>query len=99
MRKGKATSRAPICSGTTKFIRPVTKRHGHEEDHDDAVGGEHLVVVVRRQVALVEPKATACWARIMSASEKPRTSITSASTQYMMPIFLWSMLVNQSVHR
>ena len=23
-RKGKATSRAPICSGTTKFIRPVT---------------------------------------------------------------------------
>ena len=24
-RNGKATSRAPICSGTTKFIRPVTK--------------------------------------------------------------------------
>lgn len=25
LRKGKETSRAPICSGTTKFIRPVTK--------------------------------------------------------------------------
>ena len=24
LRNGKATSRAPICSGTTKFIRPVT---------------------------------------------------------------------------
>ncbi|KAF5294113.1 hypothetical protein FQA39_LY19357 [Lamprigera yunnana] len=27
------------------------KRHGHEEDHDHAVGGEDLVVVVRGQVA------------------------------------------------
>jgi hypothetical protein len=25
LRKGKETSRAPICSGTTKFISPVTK--------------------------------------------------------------------------
>ena len=24
LRNGKATSRAPICSGMTKFIRPVT---------------------------------------------------------------------------
>jgi hypothetical protein len=24
LRKGKATSRAPICSGIAKFIRPVT---------------------------------------------------------------------------
>ena len=24
LRNGKATSRAPICSGITKFIRPVT---------------------------------------------------------------------------
>ncbi len=24
LRNGKATSRAPICSGTTKFISPVT---------------------------------------------------------------------------
>ncbi len=24
LRKGKATSRAPICSGMTKFISPVT---------------------------------------------------------------------------
>ncbi len=28
------------------------QRHGHEEDHDDAVGGEDLVVVVRWQYAL-----------------------------------------------
>jgi hypothetical protein len=27
------------------------QRHRHEEDHDHAVGGEDLVVVVRRQVA------------------------------------------------
>ena len=25
LRNGKATSRAPICSGTTKFISPVMK--------------------------------------------------------------------------
>jgi hypothetical protein len=25
LRKGKATSRAPICSGMTRFIIPVTK--------------------------------------------------------------------------
>ena len=25
LRNGKATSRAPICSGMTKFIMPVTK--------------------------------------------------------------------------
>ncbi|MDF9791571.1 hypothetical protein M2440_002272 [Methylorubrum extorquens] len=29
------------------------ERHRHEEDHDHAVGGEDLVVVVRRQEALV----------------------------------------------
>jgi hypothetical protein len=40
----------------------------------------------------------ACWARIMIASEKPRSSITSPRIMYMMPIFLWSMLVIQSRH-
>ena len=43
------------------------------------------------------PKAIACWARIISASEKPRSSMTRPSTMYMMPIFLWSTLVNHSL--
>ena len=30
---------------------PRDQRHGHEEDHDHAVGGEDLVVVMRRQIA------------------------------------------------
>ncbi|CFN77075.1 Uncharacterised protein [Bordetella pertussis] len=41
----------------------------------------------------------ACCSRIMMASAKPRSSITMPSTTYMMPIFLWSMLVNHSRHR
>ena len=40
----------------------------------------------------------ACWLRIMAASTKPRTSMTSASNMYMMPIFLWSRLVIHLVH-
>ena len=51
LRNGKATSRAPICSGIDEVHEPRDERHRHEEDHDDAVGGEDLVVVVRRQVA------------------------------------------------
>jgi hypothetical protein len=43
-------------------------------------------------------KAIACCARIISASEKPRTNITNPRMMYMMPIFLWSTLVNQSRH-
>ena len=47
---------------------------------------------------MASPKAIAWWARIMIASAKPRISITMPSTMYMMPIFLWSMLQNQSRH-
>ncbi len=34
----------------------------------------------------------------MMASAKPRTNMISASTIYMMPIFLWSTEVNHSCH-
>ena len=51
LRNGKATSRAPICSGIDEVHEPGDERHRDEEDHDDAVRGEDLVVVVRRQVA------------------------------------------------
>ena len=40
--------------------------------------------------------ASACCARIRTASEKPRSSITSASTMYITPIFLWSTLLSHS---
>ncbi len=43
--------------------------------------------------------AIACCVRISTASIKARLSITAASTTYMMPIFLWSRLVNHSVQR
>ena len=48
LRNGKATSRAPICSGMTKLITPDDQRDRHEEDHDRPVGGEDLIVMVRR---------------------------------------------------
>src|SRR5438552_14757221 len=35
----------------------------------------------------------------MTASEKPRSSITRPRITYMTPIFLWSMLVIQSHHK
>ena len=44
------------------------------------------------------PRPTACCDRMSSASTSARASITSASTMYMMPIFLWSGLVSQSDH-
>jgi hypothetical protein len=48
---------------------------------------------------MLSPKAMACCARIMIASEKPRSSITKPRIMYMIPIFLWSMLVNHSRQR
>jgi len=39
----------------------------------------------------------ACWARIISASAKPRTSMTRARMMYITPIFLWSTEVIHSV--
>ena len=41
----------------------------------------------------------ACCERIISASLKPRSSMTAASRQYMMPMRLWSTLVIHSRHR
>ncbi len=35
----------------------------------------------------------------MTASAKPRRNMTRPSTMYMMPIFLWSTLVNHSFQR
>ena len=45
------------------------------------------------------PAATACCARIMIASEKPRSSMINASTKYITPIRLWSTDVSHSRHR
>ena len=46
-----------------------------------------------------ELTAKACCVRINTASISARLSITPAITMYIMPIFLWSRLVNHSVHR
>jgi hypothetical protein len=53
------------------------QRHRHEEDHDHAVRREDLVVVVRRQEARVVAEGDGLLGRIMIASAKPRSSITS----------------------
>jgi hypothetical protein len=55
--------------------------------------------VLGRQIALRAWNASACCERIMIASMKPRSSITSASSMYMTPIRLWSTLVIHSRHR
>ena len=45
------------------------------------------------------PAATACCARIMMASAKPRSSMISANMMYMMPMRLWSTEVIHSRQR
>ena len=79
--------------------QPDHERHRHEEDHDRAVGREDLVVVIAAADSLPRRKASACCDRIMIASEKPRSSMTSASRQYMTPMRLWSTLVIHSRQR
>ena len=41
------------------------------------------------------PLGWASWRRMRSASMPPRQKKTSAVTAYMIPIFLWSTVVNQ----
>jgi hypothetical protein len=41
---------------------------------------------------------SACWARITTPSSAPRTSMISASTIYITPIRLWSMLISHFDH-
>ena len=48
---GKATSRTPSCRGHGDVHEADHKGHRHEQDHDRAVGGEDLIVMVRRQVS------------------------------------------------
>ena len=47
---------------------------------------------------MLSPMARACCRRIITASAKPRSSMTMARIMYMIPIFLWSMLQIQSFH-
>ncbi|MNS18714.1 hypothetical protein D3C72_504150 [compost metagenome] len=43
--------------------------------------------------------ASASWVRIMMASAKPRSSMISATSEYITPIRLWSTDVIHSLHR
>ena len=98
-KNGKATSRAPICWGMTMFIRP--ERNG--------MAIKRIMMVPWAENTWLKwsggkkpgdaPTAMACWARIMMASEKPRSSMISDKMMYMMPIFLWSTLVSHSHQR
>ena len=96
---GKAMSRTPSCSGTTKFISPITNGIAMkkimivpcaEKTWSKCSGGRY---------PCAPPAAIACCERIMIASAKPRSSMTSASTQYMTPMRLWSTDVIHSRHR
>ncbi len=60
--------------------------------------GKDLVEMIGRQIAL-RVERHRCWARIIAASTKPRSSITKARITYMMPIRLWSTLVSHSRQR
>ena len=42
---------------------------------------------------------TPSWRRISSASTPPSTKNTNVVTRYMIPIFLWSVVVSQSTQR
>ena len=64
------------------------------------MSGEDLIVVLRGQVSLRSADGRgACCERIMSASAKPRSSMTRPRVTYMTPMRLWSTLVNHSRHR
>ena len=96
---GNAMSRTPSCSGTTKFIIPITNGIAMkkimivpcaEKIWSKCSGGKY---------PCAPPAATACCARIMMASAKPRSSMISASMMYMMPMRLWSTEVSHSRQR
>ena len=72
-------------------------RHDEQEDHRRPVHREQLVVVLGGQQRVVRARRAA--ARISSASTPPSMKKTKVRTRYMIPIFLWSVVVTQSTHR
>ena len=93
LRRGKAMSRAPSCSGTMKFAKPVqtgtTKRKTIVVPC--IVKKELYCCAVRKPVSGV-----ASWVRIPSASKPPVRKKKNVVTRYMTPIFLWSVVVIHS---
>ena len=92
---GKATSRAPICSGTAKLISPVRNGIAMKK----IMMAPWVVNSWAKWLGFTRPgasTASACCERISTASTTARDSMTRAVTTYMMPIFLWSRLVSQS---
>ena len=86
-------SRAPIWSGTTKLANPSS--HG--------ITAKKIIVVpciVKSALyapgPMKSPRGWASWIRIKRASSPARAKKTAEVTRYMIPIFLWSTVVNQS---
>jgi hypothetical protein len=71
------------------------QRHDPEEDHRGAVHGEQLVVHARRDEVVVRAGPAGRGSR--RASTPPMRKYSIAKAPYMMPIFLWSTVVSQSV--
>ncbi len=88
LRNGKLTSRAPICSGTTKFMRPVTNGIATKKIMITPCAVKTWSKWCAGSGPSLPLNATACCMRINTASEKPRRNMISPSTMYMMPIFL-----------
>jgi hypothetical protein len=47
--RGNATSGAPICSGMISFANPTNSGRREQQQHDRAVHGEQLVVLLGGQ--------------------------------------------------
>ena len=92
-------SRTPSCSGTTKFIRPITNGIAMKKIMMVPCAEKIWSKCSGGRYPCAPPAATACCERIMIASEKPRSSMISARMQYMTPIRLWSTEVIHSRHR
>ena len=92
-------SRTPSCSGTTKFIIPITNGIAMKKIMIVPCAEKIWSKCSGGRYPCAPPAATACCARIMMASEKPRSSMISASMMYMMPMRLWSTEVIHSRHR
>ena len=85
---GKATSRTPSCKRHDEVHQADDERHGHEEDHDRAVRGEDLVVMLGRQIALRRSDRHRLLRPHHDRVGKAAHQHQQRSTMYMMPMFL-----------
>ncbi len=91
MSRGKATSGAPICSGTNQFAKPANR--------GVANSSSMIVPCMVKSWLYASFVSTICSpgekssARITSAIAPAKMKNTNEEIRYSVPIFLWSVVV------